>query len=51
MPGRERGILIHSFSEQDGVLAGKVLGGMGIETSLCRNATELFDQLERGERE
>jgi signal transduction histidine kinase len=48
MPGRERCILIHAFSEQDGVLAGKVLGGMGIETSLCRNAAELLDQLEGG---
>jgi signal transduction histidine kinase/CheY-like chemotaxis protein len=48
MAGRERCILIHSFSEQEGVLAGKVLGDMGIETGVCRSGPHLFEQLESG---
>jgi signal transduction histidine kinase len=48
MAGRERCILVHAFSEQDGVLAGKVLGGAGIECCICRAGGDLFEQLERG---
>ncbi len=44
----ERSILVHSFSEQDGVLAGKVLAGAGIDACVCRGGAELIEQLERG---